>query len=199
MEKKFKTPEELARYFKFIPNTKADEGRLLKAWEMYTTNYRGDGCMGCCAEMLTATSHSKKATISNAGRTDCFVKYRSASGAVIPVAVERKTNGGRIKSIETEYSDAEVISGKYVVYSLDVCNSGTGNLRRYVPAVVIPRKLFVEKLKEFNAIKTVSHGGVVDGYAIQCTSKKLYLWLADWPIVYDRNAIYSDEDFEGLE
>ncbi len=199
MEKKFKTPEELAHYFKFVPNTKADEERLAKAWEMYIANYRGDGCMGCCAEMLTATSHSKKTTVSNTGRTDCYVKYRSASGAVIPVAVERKTNGGRIKSIESEYSDAEVMSGRYVVYSLDVCNSGTGNLRRYVPAVVVPRKLFVEKLKEFNAIKTVSHGGVVDGYAIQCTSKKLYLWLADWPIVYDRNAIYSDEDFEGLE
>ena len=130
MKKKFKTPEELAHYFKFVPNSKADEERLAKAWEMYTTNYRGDGCMGCCAEMLTATSHSKKNTVSNAGRTDCFIKHRTAAGVVIPVAVERKTNGGRIETIETDFSKAERVLGKYVVYSLDVCNSGTGNVRR---------------------------------------------------------------------
>lgn len=190
---------ELANYFHFEPASDSDLERLSKAWAMYVSDYRGDGCMGCIAEMLSATSGSKKATVSNSGRVDCFIKYRSASGAVVPVSCERKTNGGRIETFETEFSKAERMEGKFVIYSMDICNSTTSNLRRYVPAVVIPRKLFIEKLKEFKAIKAMSHNGEVDGYGIQVSKKALFLWLSDWPIVYDRNAIYSDEDFEGLE
>ena len=190
---------ELCDYFSFTPETPEDLIRAEKAWGMYTSNYKGDGVMGCCAEVLTATRHSKKFTVSNAGKNDCILNYRSASGYVVPVQVERKTSGGRIQTLETEYSKAEKIQGKYVVYSMDVCNKGTSYLRRYVPAVVIPRKLFLDKLQEFGAIKTVSHGGQVDGYAIQVTKKAWYLWLSDWPIVYDRNAVYCEDDFDGLE
>jgi hypothetical protein len=190
---------DLANYFHFEVKSEADVKRLGLAWKMYITDYRGGGCMGCIAEMLSATSGSKKATVSNSGRADCHIKYRTASGAVVPVQCERKTNGGRIETFETEFSKAEHIEGKFVIYSMDICNSTTSNLRRYVPAVVIPRKLFIEKLKEFKAIKAMSHNGEVDGYGIQVSKKALYLWLSDWPIVYDRNAVYSDEDFEGLE
>lgn len=195
----FKDETELARYFKFVTVTKADKARLDKAWTMYVTNYRGDGCMGCVAEMLTATANSKKSTISNAGKADCFIRYRSANGSVVPVSVERKTNGGRIQTIETDFSKAETMGGKYIVYSMDVCNSTTGNKRRHVPAVVIPKALFLEKLIEFNAIKRINHGGVCDGLAIQVSNKALYVWLSEWPIVYDRNAVYTDDDFDGLE
>ena len=195
----FKNAEELANYFNFEVKSTNDALRLAKAWKMYVTDYRGDGCMGSCAEMLTATSGSKKATISNAGKMDCFINYRSASGHVVPVSAERKTSGGRIQTFETEFSKAEQIQGKYVVYSMDVCNKNTGYIRRYVPAVVIPRKLFIQKLIEFGAIKEMKHGGIVDGYGIQVTKKEWFLWLSDWPIVYDRNAIYSDDDFEGLD
>lgn len=199
MKPTFKNPAELANYFHFRPTTKADENRLATAWNMYNSNYKGDGCMGSIAEVLTATSNSKKQFVSNTGRVDCYIKYRCESGAVIPVAVERKTNGGRLCTIETEYSRAEHIEGRYVVYSLDVCNAGTSHLRRHVDAVIIPRKLFVDKLNEFNAIKAVNRHGVLEGYGIQATSRKLFDWLCNWPIAYDRNAVYSDDDFEGLE
>jgi hypothetical protein len=190
---------DMCDYFNFKIETKADAERASKAWQMYVTDYRGDGCMGCVAEMLTATKNSKKTHISNSGRVDCFIKYRAESGAVVPVSVERKTNGGRIRTFETEFSAAEEMSGRYVVYSMDVCNSSTSNKRRHVDAVVIPRKLFVEKLAEFNAIKKVNRNGALEGFAIQVSSKKLYDWLVDWPIVYDRNAVYCDDDFDGLE
>ena len=199
MKPVFTNKAELAKYYYFKVETANDEKRLEKAWSLYVTDYKGDGVMGCIAEMLTATSGSKKETVSNAGRFDCYIKFRTADGKVIPVPAERKTNGGRIETFETEFSKAEKMQGRYVVYSLDVCNSGTNGKRRYVPAVVIPRKLFIEKLREFGAIKAMRHGGEIDGYGIQSSSKKLYLWLADWPIVYDRNAVYSDDDFEGLE
>lgn len=195
----FKNESELASYFKFTAITKADKTRLEKAWTLYVTDYKKDGCMGCVAEMLTATANSKKSTVSNAGKADCFIRYRTANGHIIPVSVERKTNGGRIQTLETEFSKAESMNGKYIVYSMDICNSTTGNRRRYVPAVVIPKALFLEKLMEFNAIKRVNHGGVCDGLAIQVSSKALYTWLADWPIAYDRNAVYCDDDFDGLE
>ena len=200
----FATKDDLAKYFSFKPASESDNVRLDKAWELYKTNYKGHGCLGCCAEMLTATTNSSKTTISNAGRVDCFIKYKSASGYVVPVSCERKTNGGRVETVENEFSKAEHIEGKYVVYSLDVCNSSTSGKRRYVPAVVIPRLQFLEKLIEFKAIKKVykyTEEGerYLDGYGIQSSSKQLYAWLSDWPIVYDRNAVYSDEDFEGLE
>lgn len=196
---KFKSIEHMCIYYHFEIKTEQDAERARKAWNMYLKGYKGDGLHGCIAELLTATSKSKKTTVSNSGRFDSYIKFRTENGHVIPVPVERKTNGGRIQTFETEYSKAERMVGKFVVYSMDVCNSGTQNLRRYVPAVVIPRELFIEKLIEFNAIKAINHRGVCNGYGIQATSKKLFDWLNDWPVVYDRDAVYCAEDFEGLE
>lgn len=195
----FTNSQELADYFNFKPESSFDNARLEKAWKMYVTNYRGDGCMGCITEVLCASTHSNKTTVANVGKNDGWTSYRAASGKVYRVKFECKTNGGRLETLESEFSKAEKMQGRYVIYMLDVCNSGTSGKRRFVPAVIIPRKLFLEKLKEFNAIKPMRHGGKLDGYGIQATSKRLWLWLLDWPIVYDRNAIYSDDDFEGLE
>lgn len=199
MKPVFSNSEELARYFHFVPGSKRDEKRLEKAWMMYTTNYRGDGCMGCVAEILTATTHSHKVTVSNVGRNDCYIKFQAASGAIISLTAERKTNGGRVRTLESEFSRAEEMNGRFVIYSMDVCNSGTSYLRRHVDAVVIPRKLFISKLNDLGAIKAINKHGELDGFGIQVTNKPLYEWLSDWPVVYDRNAIYRDEDFEGLE
>jgi hypothetical protein len=194
----FSNREQLAKYFHFVPKSDKDVKRLDKAWAMYITDYKGPGCMGCIAEVLSATTHSKKEPVSNTGRPDCYIKFRTESGAVIPVIVERKTNGGRVKTLETEFSKAEEMSGKFVVYSMDVCNAATSNLRRRVEPVVIPRKLFMEKLVEFKAIKAVNRNGELEGFAIQVSKKAFYEWLLDWPVVYDRNAVYCDDDFEGL-
>lgn len=213
MKPVFTTKEELARYFDFLPTnngkyTTNDILRLEKAWYCYITDYKHDGCMGCCAEILSATPNSKKTTVSNSGKADNFINYRTESGAVIPVWCERKTSGGRIETIETELSKAETLKGKFVIYSMDVCNANTSGKRRFVPAVVIPRKQFIAKLVEFNAIKTVqrtikdSEGNIIDryidGFAIQVSKKEWYEWLLDYPIVFDRTAVYSDDDFEDL-
>jgi hypothetical protein len=189
MKPSFDTKAALARYFKFTPATERDEARLEKAWAMYTADYRGDGCMGCVAELLTATKNSGKKAVSTANAVDCYVRFRAKSGKVIPVAAERKTNGGRVS-----YD----MKGKYVVYSMDICNATTSNLRRRVPAVVIPKALFMAKLEEFGAIKAVNKHGELDGYAIQPSKKAWYEWLLEWPIVYNRDAVYCESDFEGL-
>lgn len=195
----FHTKEELADYYHFVVKSSNDALRLEKAWAMYLMNYKGDGCMGCIDEVLNASSGSKKVTVSNAGKNDNYISYRSVSGKVVPVYCESKRNGGRIETIETEFSKAEKMIGKYVIYRMDVCNSGTNYVRRHVDPVVIPRKLFVSKLYELNAVKAINKNGVLNGFGIQVTCKPFYLWLCDWPIVYDRNKVYSDDDFEGLE
>ena len=159
----------------------------------------GCGCMGAVAEVLSCTKGSKKVYVSKAGRKDTYILFRYPSGAIVPTAAERKTNGGRIRTEESAYRPAEEIKDRYVVYSLDVCNSGTGNKRRHVPAVVIPREVFMSKLNEFGALKEMRHNGRVDGIGIQATSKLWFEWLESWPIVYDRNAVYSADDFDGLE
>lgn len=194
----FNSIDELARYFDFHSASELDDLRLSTAWALYKQGYKGDGVLGCVAEVLSATTHSIKTTVSNTGKVDCFIKYRTASGAVVPVSCERKTNGGRIETVANDFSKAEKMQGKYVVYSLDICNSSTSGKRRLVPAVVIPKQLFIEKLIEFNAVKAVNRNGQLEGYGIQASNKKLFQWLLDYPIVYDRNAVYSDDDFEGL-
>lgn len=199
MKPKFANAEQLANYFHFVPKSDKDAKRLEKAWAMYVIDYKGDGCMGCVAEILSATTGSKKETVSNAGRTDCHFMFRTESGAIVPVTAERKTNGGRLKTLESEFSRAEEINGRFVVYSMDVCNAGTSYLRRHVDAVVIPRKLFIEKLNELGAIKAINKKGKLDGFGIQVSNKPFFEWLSDWPVVYDRNAVYSADDFDGLE
>lgn len=199
MLKQFESKEALAQYFGFVPETILDEIRLDLAWNMYLEKYKGDGCMGCVSEVLTATKNSKKTHISSQGKADCFIKYRTESGRVIPVSCERKTNGGRIQTFDTAYTKAERMVGKFVVYSLDICNKNTQYSRRFVPAIVIPKTLFISKLLEFNCLKGMNHNGKQDGIGIQCTSKKFYEWLCDYPIVYDRNAVYCADDFEDLE
>ena len=199
MKPYFKTSYELAQYHGYDPESDLDFTRLEYAWRLYQDDYMGDGCMGAVAEVLSCTKGSKKAYVSKAGRTDTYIMFRYPSGAIVPTAAERKTNGGRIRSEESAYRPAEEINNRYVIYSLDVCNSGTGHKRRYVPAVVIPRELFMVKLAEFGALKEMRHNGRVDGIGIQATSKLWFEWLVNWPIVYDRNAVYSADDFEGLE
>lgn len=199
MMKKFESKEALAKYFGFVPESDLDFMRLDVAWDIYLEEYKGDGCMGCVSEVLTATKGSKKLTISSQGKADCRIMFRSESGRVVPVPVERKTNGGRIETKETTFTKAEKMFGKYVVYSLDICNKNTQYMRRYVPAVVVPKNLFIKKLFEFNAVKEMRHNGTVDGIGIQSSSKKFYEWLLDYPVVYDRNAVYTADDFEDLE
>ena len=195
----FKNADDMCRYYRFSINSDKDAERVEKAWYIYVHGYKGDGKFGCIAEMLRAPSGSSKTTVSNPGKFDEYIKFRTASGAVIPVGCESKTNGGRIQTFETELSKAEYMTGRYVIYSMDVCNSCTGGLRRRVPAKVFPKQLFIEKLYELGAVKAINHKGKCTGYGIQVSSKKFYEWLSDWPILFDRDAVYCDDDFMGLE
>ena len=191
--------------------TEKDEIRIDKAFRLYldgiaanaandwTLVFKGMGFMGAIAELLTATPNSAKAHVSNSGKHDNYIRFKNADGVIYPVPVERKTNGGRIETVESEYSKAEKMTGKYIVYSMDICNSTTNNIRRKAPAIIVPKKVFLDTLYRLNAVKAVRHKGEINGYAIQVSNKKWFEWVCAYPVKYDREKVYSDEDFRGVK
>ena len=76
---------------------------------------------------------------------------------------------------------------------------------RQIPATLIPTKLFLQMLTDCNAIKEVAHNGVVDGLAIQPSSKKMYERLTAYienygeSVLFDNTKAYEDWELEDLE
>lgn len=172
----------------------------------YLSNPADDGRNGRAFEIACSRKLSKKTTVAAQGRTDVFIKMIK-NGRTIYVPAECKTNGGRITDllIGENHSD-------FVIYRLQVVQKHKATKsapaweeERNLPALIIPTDLFLQVLEECKAIKEIAHNGVVDGLAIQCSSKKLYVRLKDYAdnyggsVVFDREAVYDFEEFEGLE
>lgn len=180
---KFASKEEMLRHFNFTPKTANDRKRANICWGWYLSGYRGDGCIGCIAELLMATENSHKMTVANQRKKDDFFSFERADGKIVKLSAECKTSGGRIDNIK----------GGYVIYSLDVDNKLA---KRHVSARIIPADVFLAKLREFNAVKVINKNGVFSGYGIQSSSKSLYQWLLDDCLEYHRDWVYTAEDFE---
>lgn len=164
--------------------------------ERHTNNLADDGRNGRAFELRCARANSRKVRVSKQGQNDCYTLFENENGKRYAVPFEAKTNGGRIGDII-----ARVDSGKdgFVVYELDYTASTTKNQRRYVPAVIMPMSLFIQMLRECNAIKAVNKNGVQVDWAVQPSSKKMYLRLLDYPIPFDTETVYTMADFEGIE
>lgn len=147
-----------------------------------------DGTYGRIEELASCTSKSRKSKVSNQAQDDTHIKFRTASGKIRYASAERKTNGGRISNL------LNAGAPEFVIYSMCVHNS----LVNYdVEKKVFPTRVFIEMLRTVNAIKSTN--GTHPELAIQSSSKKLYTIVSEWPIVYDRDATYTEDDFEGLE
>ena len=163
-------------------------------------NNADDGRFGRAFELTCARLNSHKTCVSKQGQVDVSVKFINGNGKVKYVPCEAKTNGGRID---------ELLNGskaKYVIYRLDFVQKHKASKTREawdevrtVEPVIIPKALFLAKLKEFNAIKVINRNGEFDGYGIQVSSKKWYEWLADYPVKFDNENAYEEWEFEGLE
>ena len=149
---------------------------------------KDDGKKGKAFELENARKGSKKVYVAKAGEADGSAKFR-INGKIKYVKTEFKTNGGRVE---------DIAKAEFCVYRLDICNSSTSNKRRYVESVIIPSKVFLDFLYTNNLVKAINKHGKLDGYGIQASSKKLYLALLEWCIPYDKDTIYTYEDFEGL-
>lgn len=186
----------------FLNEKKASamDARRTAAAEKYLRNDRDDGRFGRAFELACARPLSNKTSVSKQGKTDISIKFRTPKG-VRYIPAECKTNGGRIDSLLDGSNKS-----RYVVYMMDTTQRHKATktrgewveIRRVEP-VIIPTHLFLAVLKRFNAIKEVRHGGVVDGIAIQVSNKKLYEWLRDYPVQFDREAVYEEWEFEGIE
>lgn len=174
--------------------TKYQENRMAEAVRILS-NEADSGRFGRVKELERARPNSRKSKVSAQGRADVYVKY---NGQYVPA--ESKTNGGRVDTLLNGTNKV-----KFVIYSLDFTQkhkaTKTAPAReevRHIDDVIIPTEIFVAVLRQFNAIKEVAHNGVVDGIAIQPSSKKLFQWLSEWPVEFHNDWDYTSEDFEGL-
>lgn len=168
--------------------------------EQYASNTDDPGRYGRMKELVWARDKSRKTSVSKQGEIDIHVKFINETGKAYYVPCEAKTNGGRVD---------ELLNGskaKYVVYDLHFVQKHKATKKheawdeiRMIEPVIIPKDLFLAKLKEFNAIKVINRNGEFDGYGIQVSSKKWYEWLADYPVKFDNENAYEEWEFEGLE
>lgn len=168
-------------------------------------NENDPGRHGKAFELSCARSLSKKDRVSAQGKFDNYIRF-SRNGKDSYVGAEAKTNGGRVEALLSGENKA-----KFVIYRLTTVQKHKATKStpawvepRVVPALIIPTALFLQMLKECNALKEMRHGGIVDGIGIQPTSKKMYERLTaygeNYPdLLFDREAIYEDWMFEGLE
>ena len=164
-------------------HTKAEKARKDNALRHFDNIDHDNGAVGRIREILAKSAYSKATNFAKQGKADCFVwmdgkRYNA----------EYKTNGGRIGALYGAKAP------KFVVYEMDVCNSGTSNQRRVVEPVVMRTELFLELLAECNAIKSTN--GTNPEPAIQVTSKTLYIRLSEYTLHYNPNHRYTAEDFE---
>lgn len=177
---------------------KAKEIREIKMAQ-YLSNTADDGRFGRVFELECARNKSRKASVAEQNEVDVSVKF-SVNGKIRYIPCECKTNGGRID---------ELLNGskaKYVIYDLHFIQKHKASKSRDAweesrdleQPRLIPVGLFLEKLREFNAIKAINRNGELDGYGIQVSSKKWFNWLCDYPVTFDNESTYEEWEFEGL-
>ena len=168
---------------------KINNARAEKMQKYYEGRDVDSGWFGRITELSIHTTKSRKTRVAKQGKADTHIKFEK-NGKIQYLPCEVKTNGGRISSLY------EKNAPKFVIYSMNVSNSLCKE-PRIIPPVVIKTNDFLQLLEDCNAIKNTN--GKNDELAIQAISKKLYERLLDYPITYDENAIYTEDDFEGLE
>lgn len=187
---------------------KADKFERARATTIHNllANTADDGRYGRAFEVSCARPLSHKTDVSAQNRADVSIKMK-VNGKIQYVHAECKTNGGRVNDLLDGSNGA-----KFVIYRLDTAQKHKATKKspewietRTVKPVVIPTDLFLQMLKECNALKTIAHGGVVDGIGIQVSSKKMYERLTAYvnnygeAVIFDREHVYEDWDFEDLE
>lgn len=196
-----------------MSNTKLLDAKIAKLESARATtihnllaNTADDGRFGRAFEVSCARPLSHKTEVSAQNRADVSIKML-VDGKIQYVHAECKTNGGRVNDLLDGSNKS-----KFVIYRLDTVQKHKATKKspewietRTVEPVVIPTDLFLQMLKECNALKTIAHGGVVDGIGIQVSSKKMYERLTAYvnnygeAVVFDREHVYEDWDFDGLE
>ena len=168
-------------------------------------NPNNDGYNGIVFEMSCARKKSRKTCVSKQGQVDVFVKV-IVNGKARYMPAECKTNGGRVNDLLDGTNKS-----RFVIYKLDFTQKHKATKKadaweeiRSVPALLIPTALFTAMLIDCNATKEIAHGGIVDGIAIQPSSKRMFerlvAYAENFPdMKFSPETDYEDWMFEGLE
>lgn len=162
--------------------TKVEKLRKANAIRHFENADNDSGAYGRIREILSKSAHSKQVNFAKQGKADCFVWVDGKR-----YAAECKTNGGRIGSLYGKNAP------QFVVYSMDICNAGTSNIRREIKQVVMKTTMFIAIVEGCGAVKNTN--GKQPEPAIQVTSKKLFEALERYTLRYDPNRRYSEMDF----
>lgn len=162
--------------------TKAEKARKANAIRHFENADNDSGAYGRIREILSKSPHSEQVNFAKQGKADCFVWVDGKR-----YTAECKTNGGRIGSLYGKKAP------KFVVYSMDICNAGTSNIRREIKQVVMKTEVFLAILEECGAVKNTN--GKQPEPAIQVTSKKLFIALEGYTLRYDPNKRYLGTEF----
>lgn len=170
------------------------------AIERHENNTADCGGRGRAFELMCAREKSRKTKVAEQNETDVHIKME-VNGKIAYIPAECKTNGGRVDELLNGTSRA-----KFVIYRLEFTQKLKNSVDvRTVPPVIIPTDLFIDFLEEINAIKAINKHGVLDGYGIQVSSKKLYNGLLTYidnygeSVLFDNEKTFEDWALEGLE
>ena len=163
-------------------------------------NLNDDGREGKAFELECARRKSRKVKVSEQNQIDISIKME-INGKIRYIPAECKTNGGRVDEMLNGTSKA-----KFIIYRLDFKQKLKNSVdERKIPPVIIPVDLFLAMLRDCNAIKVINRNGEFDGYGIQCSSKKMFLRLAEYvenygeSVLFDNEKTFEDWALEGLE
>lgn len=163
---------------KRLTPAEAEAIRLAKVENLLNVNVNvkptkgiSSGAHGCAAELLTAEYGSLKTCVSKTWQVDNFIHMYDEKDERYNQPIERKTNGGEITQIIHRLEKGK---NGIVIYSLDVCNSNTRYIRRYVSPRIMFYSTFIDLLEKAGAIrwgKVATSGQQV--IAIEPTKKML--------------------------
>lgn len=172
-----------------------------RAIAFHENNFKNPGSKGNAFELMCAREKSHKTKVSEQNEVDVFVKFTDDNGKIHYLPAECKTNGGRIDEMLNGTTKA-----KYIIYRLEFTQKLKNSVDiRTVPPIIAPVDIFMNMLKDVNAIKAINRKGQFDGYGIQVSSKKMYLRLLEYidnygdAVLFDNSKTYELWDLEGLE
>jgi hypothetical protein len=177
---------------------KTETERLTNA-RRYLADTKDSGRIGKAFEALFVNKKSRKKKCSAQGKVD---NYFNLNGKRYPV--EYKINGGRIESLY----DIRKPEKAFIVYALEYTvplrenkdGSIAGGEHRVISPIIMTVKDFLNVIDTLHAFKFPEHAGKGDREkAVAASSKKLYECLKDYPIVFNPNANYTSDDFDGIE
>lgn len=165
-----------------LNNLAISDSAKAKAINAILANDADCGRYGKALEIYFKSATNNK--VAGHDKTDKKMLIKTENGKKF-AKVEIKTNGGRID---------DIIGNDFIIYAMDICNSTTKGKRRVCEPVIMKADTFMAILNEYNAIKKVNKGGMVDGHAIQVSNKAFYETMRDYPTKFELGKVYNENE-----